>query len=497
MVPDDDRTGDMTAGSPDAARPEIFRRAPLDEASLDRIHAQAMRILEDVGTEVHSDTMLRMLGEAGQRVEGTRVRWDAGFVMEQLAKVPPQFTLQGRDPQHTVTVGGGSLVHTPTGGSPFVADAERGRRDGDLTSYIELVKMAHASNVLPVLQSGTTEAQDLSDLSRHLEMDYAILRWSGRPFIVYGATGPRTRDGLALAAIAAGGEDALRRQPAVIGIVNPNSPLVWDTLMVEELMALAEFGQPVAITPFLLAGASAPVTLAGGLSLLVAETLSGVAMAQLVRPGTPCVLGTFLNGVDMRSGGPSLGLPESVLATLAGAQLARRYGLPLRGGGGLCSGLDLDMQTATESTMSLWATYLAECDLVVHAAGWIEGGLVASFEKLAFDVEVIAMFERVRRGIVVDESQLAFDVIEELGPGGLFLAHEHTLENFRAESFMSPLFRSQAYPTWVKLGSPSVASVATDRWKQLLDSYEDPGIDGAMDAELRAFVDRRSRELDA
>jgi len=437
-----------------------------------------------------------MLADAGQRVDGTRVRWDAGFVMEQLAKAPGQFTLQGRDLRHTVTIGGGSLVHVPTGGAPFVADAERGRRDGDIAAHIELVKMAHASGLMPVLQSGTTEAQDLSDLSRHLEMDYSILRWSGRPYILYGATGPRTRDGLALAAIAAGGEEALRRQPNVMGIVNPNSPLVWDTLMVEELMALAEFGQPVAITPFLLAGASAPVTLAGGLSLLVAETLSGVAMAQLVRPGAPCILGTFLNGVDMRSGGPSLGLPESTLGTLAGGQLARRYGLPLRGGGGLCSGLDLDAQTATESAMSLWATYLAECDLVVHAAGWLEGGLVASYEKLALDVEVIKMFERMRAGIAVDESQLAYDVIEELGPGGLFLAHEHTLEHFRAESFMSPMFRSQAYPTWVKLGSPSVASVATSQWQKLLESYEDPGIDAAMDAELRAFIDRRSAELD-
>jgi trimethylamine--corrinoid protein Co-methyltransferase len=484
MTPEDDRT-------------EVFRRFPLSEADLDAIHAQAMRILENIGTDVHSETMVRMLGEAGQRVDGNRVRWDAGFVMDQLAKAPAQFTLQGRDPRHSVTIGGGSLVHTPTGGSPFVADAERGRRDGDIESYVELVKMAHASDVLPVLQSGTTEAQDLSDLSRHLEMDYAILRWSGRPFILYGATGPRTRDGLALAAIAAGGEDALRRQPSVIGIVNPNSPLVWDELMVEELMALAEFGQPVAITPFLLAGASAPVTLAAGLSLLVAETLTGVAMAQLVRPGSPCILGTFLNGVDMRSGGPSLGLPESTLATLAGSQLARRYGLPLRGGGGLCSGLDMDVQTATESAMSLWATYLAECDLVVHAAGWIEGGLTASYEKLALDVEVLSMFERMRRGIAVDESQLAYDVIDELGPGGLFLAHEHTLEHFRTESFMSPLFRSQAYPTWVKLGSPSVASVATSQWKKLLASYEDPGIDDTMDVELRAFVDRRSTELEA
>jgi trimethylamine--corrinoid protein Co-methyltransferase len=435
-------------------RNEVFRRFPLSETDLDNIHAQAMRILENIGTEVDSDVMLRMLGEAGQRVDGTRVRWDAGFVMDQLAKAPGQFTLQGRDPRHAVTIGGGSLVHTPTGGAPFVADADRGRRDGDIAAHTELVKMAHASNLLPILQSGTTEAQDLSDLSRHMEMDYSILRWSGRPYILYGATGPRTRDGLALAAIAAGGEEALRRQPGVLGIVNPNSPLVWDRLMVEELMALAEFGQPVAITPFLLAGASAPVTLAGGLSLLVAETLSGVAMAQLVRPGAPCILGTFLNGVDMRSGGPSLGLPESTLGTLAGSQLARRYGLPLRGGGGLCSGLDLD-------------------------------------------VEVIKMFERMHKGIAVDESQLAYDVIEELGPGGLFLAHEHTLEHFRTESFMSPMFRSQAYPTWVKLGSPSVASVATSQWKKLLEEYEDPGIDAAMDAELRSFIDRRSAELEA
>ncbi|MEO8105810.1 MAG: trimethylamine methyltransferase family protein [Actinomycetes bacterium] len=477
-------------------RPEVFRRSPLSESDLDQIHAQAMRILENVGTEVDSEAMLRMLAEAGQRVEGSRVRWDAGFVMEQLAKAPGQFTLQGRDPQHTVTIGGGSLVHVPTGGAPFVDDAVRGRRDGDIAAHIELVKMAHASGILPVLQSGTVEAQDLSDLSRHLEMDYSIARWSGRPYILYGATGPRTRDGLALAAIAAGGEEALLRQPGVMGIVNPNSPLVWDNLMVEELMALAEFGQPVAITPFLLAGASAPVTLAGGLSLLVAETLTGVAMAQLVRPGAPCILGTFLNGVDMRSGGPSLGLPESTLGTLAGSQLARRYGLPLRGGGGLCSGLDLDAQTATESAMSLWATYLAECDLVVHAAGWLEGGLVASYEKFALDVEVIQMFERLRAGIAVNESQLAYDVIEELGPGGLFLAHEHTLEHFRTESFMSPMFRSQAYPTWVKLGSPSVASVATSQWQKLLEQYEDPGIDDAVDAELRAFVDRRSAELD-
>ena len=470
---------------------------PLTPEAMDRIHDQAMRILEEIGTEVHFEPALQLLGSAGQRVDGTRVRWDAGFVMDQLAKAPATIGLTGRDPSRVVRLGGGSLAHSPVGGPPFAYDRERGRRDGTIADHVELVKIAHASNVLPLMQSGTTEAQDLEHTSRHLEMDYSILRWSGRPYIIYGTSGPKARDAIALAAIAAGGMAALAANPGIIGIVNPNSPLVWDELMVDMLMSCAEAAQPVAITPFLLAGASAPVTLAAGLSLLVAETLAGVAMAQLVRPGAPCIFGCFFNGVDMRSGGPSLGLPESVLTTLAGSQLARRYGLPLRGGGGLCSSIALDAQAATESTMSLWTTYLAKCDLVVHSAGWLEGGLTASYEKLALDVETIRMFERIRAGLVVDDEQLAYDAIFEVGPGGLFLAHEHTLERFRTDSFMSPLFRSQAYPTWVKQGSRTTDVMATDQWKVLLDSYEDPGIDPGLDAELREFVDRRTIELDA
>ena len=474
----------------------MIRIEPLDDVALERIHDQAIRILQDVGVEVHSQEAIQLLAGAGQRVDGTRVHFDEGFVMAQLALAPSTIALRGRDPQRTITLGGGSLAHTPVGGPPFADDRERGRRDGTISDHVELVKLAHASDLLPILQSGTTEAQDLEYTSRHLEMDYSILRWSGRPYLLYGTSGPKTRDGLALAAIAAGGADALAQNPGVIGIVNPNSPLVWDELMVDTLMACAEFGQPVAITPFLLAGASAPVTLAAGLSLLVAETLAGVAIAQLVRPGAPCILGCFFNGVDMRSGGPSLGLPESVLTTLAGAQLARRYDLPLRGGGGLCSGIALDAQTATESAMSLWATYLAQCDLVVHAAGWIEGGLTASYEKLVLDLETIKMFDRLEQGLVVDDEQLAYDTIADVGPGGLFLAHEHTLARFRTDLFMSPLFRSQAYPTWVKQGSRTADVVATDEWKRLLASYEDPGIDDSLDAELRDFVDRRTRELD-
>jgi trimethylamine--corrinoid protein Co-methyltransferase len=481
-----------------AERPAAVRIIePLSDADMDRIQDQAMRILAEIGTEVHDPAAIEMLAAAGQSIDGTRVRWDADFVMGQLALAPSHVTLTGRDPARTVTLGDGALAWTPVGGPPFCSDNERGRREGTLADHIDLVKIGHASDVLPVMQSGTTEAQDLESTSRHLEMDYSIIRYSGRPFIIYGTSGPKTRDAIELAAIAAGGRSALLQRPQVIGIVNPNSPLVWDELMVDTLIACAEAGQPVAITPFLLAGASAPVTLAAGLSLLVAETLAGVAIAQLVRPGTPCIFGCFFNGVDMRSGGPSLGMPESVLTTLAGAQLARRYGLPLRAGGGLCSGITLDAQTATESVMSLWAAYLARADLVVHAAGWIEGGLTASYEKFAVDVETIKMFDRLDEGLAVDDEQLAFDAIAEVGPGGLFLAHDHTLARFRTDVFMSPLFRSQAYPTWQKQGAKTAEVTANEHWKVLLDGYLDPGIDPSLDDELRAFVDRRTRELDA
>ena len=471
--------------------------APLSDEDLDRIHNQAMRILSEVGTEVHDDDMIARLAAAGQSIDGTRVRWDPTFIMAQLALVPSTVTLTGRNPERTVTLGNGNPVHTAMGGPPFAHDRERGRRDGSIADHIELVKMSHASNLLHLVQSGAVEAQDLDHNSRHLEMDYSILRYTDRPILIYGTAGDKARDAFTLASITAGGLDKLMESPMALGIVNPNSPLVWDGLMVDTLVACAEFKQPVAITPFLLAGASAPVTLAGGLSLLVAETLAGVAMAQLVRPGTPCVLGCFFNAVDMRSGGPSFGMPESVLTTLAGAQIAQRYGLPLRGGGGLCSSIALDAQAAVETTMSMWGTYLAGCDLAVHSAGWLEGGLVASYEKFAIDLEIIAMFERLRTGLVVDDDSLAFDAIAEVGPGGLFLAHDHTLARFRDEVFMSPLFRSMAYPNWVKQGSPTADEVATGQWRKLLDSYVDPGIDDGTDAELREYIDRRTAILEA
>jgi trimethylamine---corrinoid protein Co-methyltransferase len=326
-------------------------------------------------------------------------------------------------------------------------------------------------------------------------MDYSVLRWSDKPHVCYGTSGPKARDAVALAAIACGGHDAIAVTPALLGVVNPNSPLVWDFLMVDALSEWASAGQPVVVTPFLLAGATAPITIASGLVLKVAEALSGVAMIQSIRPGSPAVFGSFFTAVDMRTGGPAFGTPESVLGTLAGGQLARRYRLPYRGGGGLCSSNSLDAAASAETAMTLWATMLAGSDFVMHAAGWLEGGLTASYEKFALDLELLRMFQIIDRGIDIDDERFAMDAIAQEGPGGMFLANDHTLEHFRDWMFMSPLFRSQAYVTWEKQGSYTTDRLATHEWKALLESYQDPGIDEAVDEELREYIVRRKAEL--
>src|SRR3954469_7798865 len=267
-------------------------RAPLEvlaPEAIETVHDQAMRILEEIGVEVGADAAIDLLQDAGQSVEGTRVRMDRGFVMDQVAKAPGAFTLRPRNPDRSVQIGGGSMVLTPVGGSPFCSDLERGRRDGTLDAYVELTKLAHAADEIHCLQSGVTEASELPETSRYLDLDHACLRWSDKPYVCYGTSGEKAQDAVELAAIACGGHDAIAATPAIIGIVNPNSLLVWDSLMVECLMAWAAAGQPVAMTPFMLAGATAPVSLAAGLSLQIAEALSGVAIAQLVRPGTPCL----------------------------------------------------------------------------------------------------------------------------------------------------------------------------------------------------------------
>jgi trimethylamine--corrinoid protein Co-methyltransferase len=467
----------------------------LAEEVAERIHATAMRILEEIGIEVRHPGVRSLLRDRGQLVEGERVRFDRGFVLEMVARAPTSFTLRGRGAGREVTIGTGRPVLAPTGGAPLASDLERGRREGTIEDHHRLVKLAHAAEELEVLHSGTCEATDVPLPRRHLEMDYSVLRYSDKPFVCYGTSGSKARDAIAMAAIARGGREEIERTPAILGVVNPSSPLVWDARMAGALVAWAEAAQPVIVTPFLLGGGTAPVTLAGGLALQVAEALSGVAIAQAVRPGAPCLFGSFLAPLDMRTGSPAFGTPGSVQAVMAGAQLARRYGLPFRGGGALTSSNAVDAQAAAESANMLWATFLAGADLVLHAAGWLEGGRTASFEKFALDLELVAILRWIReRRIEASEDDLALEALREVGPGGTFLASPHTRARFKDLLYRPRLFRATDAAGWELEGAPTIDRLAHEAWRRALESYEDPGIDPAVDEALRDYVDRRAAE---
>lgn len=468
----------------------------LSDDQLDAIHDQAMVILEEIGMNILWEPIRDLLAAQGNQVDGERVRFDRAWIMEMVAKAPEVFELGARNPDRNITIGNGSLILLPVGGSPFASDMERGRRAGTVADHDELTKLAQAADAMECLQGGTVEPQDVDVDFRHLATDYSMIRWSDKPYVAYGGAGFRGRDSLEMARIAYGGTLPTDK-PSLMTVVNPVSPLVWDERMCDLLVVTAEAGQGLVVTPFLLAGGTAPVSLSGALSIQVAEALSGTAIAQMITPGLPCMFGSFFTPLDMRTGAPAFGLPEGVLATLAGGQFSRRYRLPYRGGGGLCSGNQVDAQSASESANSLWATFLASSDLVLHAAGWLEGGLTASYEKFALDVEVCAQFKRTAAGIGTSQDEMALDAIRELGPGGLFLASSHTMEHFREWLYMSPLFTTPDFTTWNARGRESLEDRAIGAWHHLMDQYEDPGLDDAIDEELKEFMARRTEEIAA
>jgi trimethylamine--corrinoid protein Co-methyltransferase len=456
------------------------------------VHEHAMRILEEIGVDVLHERGRTLFESAGQEVDGERVRLDRAFVMEQVSKAPRTFELVARNPANTVEVGGGTPLWMGVGGPPFLSDLDEGRRAGTLKGHDTIIKLTQAASPLNCAQTGACEPTKMDVHTRHLDMEYSTLRWCDLPYTTYGTSGPKARDGIEMARIVHGGD--LGDRTALMGVVNSVSPLIWDFRMVDALIAWAESNQATIVTPFLLGGATASVSVAGGLAQQVAEALSGVALVQLVRPGAPCLYGSFFQATDMRTGAPALGTPESIFGVFGGAQLARRYGLPFRGGGGLCSSNAVDAQAAAESAFMLWATVLAGTDVVLHAAGWLEGGLTASLEKFALDVELLEQFAIQQRGIGFSDEELAFDALKEVGPGGLWLAAEHTMNHFKEWQYISPLFITQDFTTWKAAGAEETAARANRRWKQLLASYEDPGIDPDVDAELHAFMDRRKAE---
>ncbi len=452
------------------------------------------RIVSEIGIEFVLPAAVEEFRKAGQTVDGSVVKLDPEFVLEQVAKAPREFDVQARNPDRSVHIGGDHMVFTAVYGCPFVREG-RERRDATMADFENLVRLAQAFPELDSPGGTICEPNDRPLDSRHLDMVFALQTLSDKPYMGSVTSGPNAADTIRMTEIVFGGREAIERTPAVIALINVNSPLRYDDRMLSAMLEYVRAGQPVVITPFLLMGAMSPVSIPATLAQQLAEALAGVALAQLVRPGTPVILGSFLSNTDMQSGSPSFGTPESAIGLLCTGQLARRFGLPWRSGGGFTSSQAVDAQAAYEAVMTMLPTFLAGTNYVMHAAGWLESGLVSCYEKFVVDIEVLRMLQAEFAPLEVDEASLAFDAHLEVGHGGHFLGAAHTLERFR-DCFYRPLLSStENFERWQRNGGRDAAERATEIWRRTLAEYEQPPLDAAIREELEEYVLRRRAEL--
>jgi trimethylamine--corrinoid protein Co-methyltransferase len=468
----------------------------LSGEDVEAIHGQAMTILEEIGVDFLHERAREIFSKAGMPVEGSRVRLDRAMVTELVAKTPATFELQARNPARTVVLGGDNVVTAPVYGPPFITDLERGRRGATIDDFNNFDKMAQAIDQIHCAGGTTVEPEDVPLGTRHLDMLYSHIRWTDKPFMGSVISSENARDTIEMAAIVFGGRDSIEQTPGVMSLINVNSPLRFDDRMLSSLLEYSDAGQPVIVTPFLMAGAMSPMGLAGTVAQQTAEALAGIALVQLIRPGTPSVYGSFLTNTDMQSGSPAFGTPESAMGILASAQMARHYNLPFRGGGALTSSKAPDAQAAYESMMCMWPTILGRVNFVLHAAGWLESALLASYEKFIIDVEALRMFEwMLNRGFPIDEESMAMDALREVGPGGHFLGAEHTLRNYRTGFYRPWISSTENFDRWNRFGARTADVVAAEKWKQVLAEYPDPGIDPGIDEQLKEFIAKRKLEI--
>jgi len=465
----------------------------LDDDALATIDRGWRRLLAEIGVSFDHPEALRLLRAAGQHVEGDVVRLDPEFVLAQAALAPSSFTLQARNPAHDIVIGGDQAAFLPAQGAPFV---RRGgaRRDGTLADFADLVRIAQHLDDIDSPGGLPCEPNDRPLDSRHLDMTSALLKLSDKPIMGGQISGDAARDSIALARIALGARFA--DGASLFAVINVNSPLHFDGRMLEALLAHAEAGSAIVVTPFLLMGAMAPVTIPAALVQQTAEALAGIALVQLVRPGCPVVMGSFLSNTDMKTGSPGFGGPESAIGLLASGQIARRLRLPWRSGGGaLTTSLVADAQAAYEGTVTMTAALQAGANMVMHTAGWLEGGLTTGFEKLVVDIDILRTLRAVLTPLVVDEASLAFDAHDEVRQGGHFLGAAHTLTRFR-DCFYRPLLATtENFERWTRNGARDASERATGIVDGWLAAYEEPPLDAGIRAELDEYVVRRRREL--
>jgi trimethylamine---corrinoid protein Co-methyltransferase len=469
---------------------------PLDAEGVQAIHRTAMRILRDIGIEILNPEAASILRAAGCRVEGTNVRMDEDFVMEMLAHAPAEFTITPRNPDREIIIGGKHMVFVNVSSPPNAWDLERGKRSGDFETFKEFMKLTQYFNCIHIAGGYPVEPVDIHPSVRHLDCLYEKLTLTDKVVHAYSLGAERVEDVMEMVRLAGGLSHAeFDARPRMYTNINSVSPLKHDFPMLDGAMRLARRGQPVVVTPFTLAGAMAPVTMAGAVALSIAEALSAIALLQYIKPGCPVAIGTFTSNVDMKSGAPAFGTPEYMRATQMTGQLARFYKLPLRSSG-VCAANVPDGQSMWETSNSLWAAVQSGTNMVYHAAGWLEGGLIASPEKFVMDCEVLQMIQRYFEQSVTatTEDDLAFDAIREVGAGGHYFGCQHTQDRY-STAFYAPFMSDwRNYEAWEQDGAVWTPERAHRTYKAILADFQPPEIDHAAQEALAAFVARRKQE---
>ncbi|MEM6678089.1 MAG: trimethylamine methyltransferase family protein [Pseudomonadota bacterium] len=469
--------------------------AVLPEEQIETLHHASLRILSTIGMKVLCPEARRVLRQAGAALEDEIVRLDPAMVMEHVAQAPSEFLLEARNPQRSVRLGRRYTVFSSVGGPAFVSDLDRGRRAGSYAEMCDFIRLVQSLDILHQEGGGPFEALDLPQDRRHLDLYHAQATLTDKNWQPSGLGRERAEDALEMAAIAFGiAREALVERVVLTCVINTNSPLTLDLAMAEGLMAMAAHGQAVVVTPFTLSGAMSPVTLAGALAQQNAEALFGITLTQCVRPGAPVVYGGFTTNVDMRTGSPAFGTPEYTQAAQITGQLARRYGVPFRSSNATGSNA-CDAQAAYESQMSIWGALTGHAHLLNHAAGWLGGGLTASFEKLILDAEMLQMMAHYMTPPKIDAASIGLEAIAAVGHGGHFFGTPHTLERYQT-AFYTPLVSDWSnFETWTEAGAQSATERANAIWKRRLADYEKPPIDPGIEEALGAYVSKRKLEI--
>ena len=497
------RAGRTGGGAGSRPIPQLPRRklarafAPMEIVSKDEIeaiHQTSLKVLSEIGMEFNLQQARDMLKAAGADVQGERVRFDPAMIEQLISTAPSSFTFHARNPANNMHIGGASICFGTVASPPNASCMDKGRRSGNYEDFQNFVKLAQYFSAIDFVAGYPVEPIDIHSSVRHLDALHAMATLTDKPFHAYSTSRQRILDGIEIARLARGiSQEQLEREPSLFTIINTNSPLKLDEPMLQGIIEMSSRNQIVCITPFTLAGAMAPVTVAGALVEQNAEALAGMAFTQLVRKGAPVIYGGFTSNVDMKSGAPAFGTPEYMKSTIVGGQLARRYGVPFRTSN-TCAANTVDAQAAYESVFSLWGLTMGGGNLIMHGAGWLEGGLVASFEKFVLDVDLIQMVSEFLQPLETTPDALGLEAIREVGPGGHFFGAAHTLARYET-AFYTPIVSDwRNNQQWLAAGKPEAWQRANAVFKQALAEYQEPFMEPERRAALDEFVARRKAE---